>query len=456
MRVKPQWPFIFKSAGNAYTEKIFPVSTIIGGSFPTYISFDNLNDLAKWYETNPIIYSAINIDARAFSNGRIVVTDLNSGDEISRSDAKGTALKIFELFEKPYPGNSMMEFLKQYRVLWKCFGNALIYGSAPTNPVGFPVTIENVKGLQNIYPQYSQVKLTGKFFDVYNISDLIEYWQYNYGGIKKVFTPYEIFYRNESNTEPFKHNLLFGMSPLKTLSIPHSNIMAAYDSKNVIIKNRGARFLITSDKRDGANARLAFRTDEEKKDFEDLTKEFGLRKGQKQVMTSPLPIQVKKIDQNITDLQIPEGIVQDAMQVCNTLEVPYALVKLELNGVTFENLVQEMRRLYQDSIIPSANDFMRGINNWLSIRDRGYEVSLSYDHVPCMQKNIKEEQDTFLSINQRYEKMFKNGLCTQNQWLAAMGLPETTTGNRTIFELTPEERAIILNKNTPTEIQTQQ
>ena len=77
----------------------------------------------------------------------------------------------------------------------------------------------------------------------------------------------------------------------------------------------------------------------------------------------------------------------------------------------------------------------------------GFKLFISYDHIPAMQENKKEEVATLLSNEKTYMSAFLRGAITYNVYLNSIGLPaDKSIGDKRIWNLTPEQIAIIQYK----------
>ena len=406
---------------------------------PYWQRLTGMQSLFDWYHKNPVFYAIVQIKARASANRKFFVKNRKTGKVEPESTLKTIPAMIYKLLNQPNPLQSRWEFLKQKKIFDEVCGNSLTYGNAP---MGFKPSINNIKTFWNIWPQYMQFELTGKYFDATEKSDIIKKWKFEYGTYKKEFTADEILHQNQPNTE-IRDGLIFGRGTATTLTRPLSNIDMAYESRNVMMRNRGMRIILTSDKSDDSgNVPLM---PDEKKQVDEAMKNYGMLEGQSQFFFSTMPLKAVPIDQDVMKLGLFEEIAQDAMICCNAWGVPEVLLKLYLEGATFENQDIAVKRLYQDTLIPEAKDDDIALNNFLRLDETEWYVESSFDHIPVLQKSKKEEAQASKDASTYLERLFLIGGITLNQWLNEIDLPELPNGNRTIMEMTPEERDHILS-----------
>src|SRR5690606_11894274 len=171
--------------------------------------------------------------------------------------------------------------------------------------LGFKANLNSLSSLWNVWPAYMKFKLAGKYFEATEIRDVVQSWKFELGDYRKEWEPWEILHKNKPNTNA-NDGLIFGRSPAYSLIRPLTNIDMAYESRNVLMRNRGMRVMFTSNKTDGTgNIPLS---DEERKDNDDLMKKYGTLEGQSQFFFSPYPLNVNVIDQDVTKLGLFDEI----------------------------------------------------------------------------------------------------------------------------------------------------
>ena len=151
--------------------------------------------------------------------------------------------------------------------------------------------------------------------------------------------------------------------------MPLSNISMAYETRNVIAKERGIEVIVSSDKKDVQLGAKPLTEKEEKLLRDKFKKQYGSLEGQDRYFFSPFAIKVDQIDQDIRKLGILEEIGMDAMIVANVYNIPIELIKMFLQGATYENQGASDRRMYQTNTIPRAEDLFEDFNNWLGTRN---------------------------------------------------------------------------------------
>lgn len=392
---------------------------------PTWQTLTNLQSLFDWYHVNPVFYAVVMIKAREYANMRIKVVNRSTDKEEPEFTRKAIPAKIYALFNKPNVLQSRWEFLMQRKIFEEVAGNSFTYGNFA---LGFKPTFDSIQALWNVWPAYMKFKLAGKYFEATNIDEVIKEWRFQLGSYVKEWKPYEIMHKNKPNTN-VNDGLIFGRSPAYSLIRPLTNIDMAYESRNVMMKNRGMRVMITSDKGDASgNVPLSA---EEKEEVNLATQKYGMLEGQSQFFFSTSPLKAVPIDQDVRKLGLFEEIATDAMMVCNAYGVPEILLKLYLKGDTFANQEIAVRRLYQGTLIPEAEDDMIAFNSYLGLDDTDWKIVPCFDHVAALQESEAKKAETEDLRKRVAMEEVKNGIITKSEYRAEFGYKP----------LTPEQQA---------------
>lgn len=409
---------------------------------PKYFKLESNNAFEKEYRENPVLSSVINLKANYASNAVISVRNIKNGDIITDSQFRKNknidkiVTQMFKLKNNPNPLQSTKEYLALGSIFKDVFGNGFQYANSATEDAN----IRDIGFLWHIWPQYMKPITTGKYFDQTTEEGIIKGWKWENGTYKREFRTKDILHRKEPNIK-LKSNddLILGESRQMSLSWPLSNIRIAYESRNVIARERGMRAIISSAEADGFGGSMPM-DDNQKKDVQDdLKTNYGFMDGQNQFMVTRHNINVHHIDQDVRKLGLLGEIQSDAIVVAERYGVPETLIKLYIKGATFENQETAERRMYQNTTIPEETDRWEDINIWLKCRDFGYEYIVSFDHIPVLQKNEKDKAETNKFISTQYKEMFLTGAVTYNAWLSAVGLPLRPEGDRYITDMTFEE-----------------
>lgn len=425
-----------------------PTSYGVTQPFINYLVFDNtphwvnLQGMWHWlerYQINPVLNACIQLKVRESGNKRIVVKNRRTGQIEPRSTGKSIPKKCYQLFDNPNPLQSTKEFFQQRKAYEQIFGNKFTYANTTLGFQG--IAIERVSALWNVPPYAMQYKLTGKYFSATTINDIIKGWKFEYGNHKQEWEPWEVLHQNNPNLD-IRDGLIFGRPVQASLSRPLSNIEMSYESRNVLMKNRGMRAIISSGKSDASGSVALQPT--EKEELQKEIEKYGMLENQFQFLLTNQPVNVTIVDQDVRKLGLFEEITTDGLIVANAHGVPDVLLKLDMNGATYENQEASVRRLYQGTLIPEDEEDFAGLNKFLGLTETEWEVCASYDHIPFLQANKKEEAESRRAKSSYMKDLFMAGAVTHNEWLQEIGLNAYPDGDKRIWDFTPDQIAIIV------------
>lgn len=427
------------SSGNRFTST--------GSLMPHYVNLSNYKDFAVCYNTNPVVKSTIDYKARAHSNVIHEVVRRDNDEVITANDNvfNGEPKAIYMRMNNPNAYQTKEEFLRMQNINEMVFGNSYEYKDVP---VGFEVrdniSVKDITGLHNLWSQHTQpVPTNGVPWHSRNIQDLIAAYRVQIGTYREDLHPKLVSHRNSSNISP-ELGIYTGISDLVSLKIPISNIQMALESRNVIAYNRGAEGIISSGmKMDGMTAPML---PDDKDSIHEELKEYGLLNGQKRFIVSSAPIDYKPMIQNVGNLKLFEEVSSSAILVANKYGVPYNLVKTNLDGTTYANQESDVKRMYQDTIIPEAADKDVSRNNFFGTADKPYYIRSSFAHVAALQEDRKEASETRKINTDTAIAAFMVGAATLEDIKVAAGFQVEASDNRTIFDMDDKQLSIVLEQ----------
>jgi hypothetical protein len=200
------------------------------------------------------------------------------------------------------------------------------------------------------------------------------------------------------------------------------------------LRTRGALGIL-SNTRDAAG--ISNIKPEEKELLQKEWANYGIRDGQSQIIITNAALNWQQISLPTKDLMLFEGVQNDVKMICDVMDYPYHLLPYASEGTTFNNVAESGKLVYQNTIIPEAKSIFEQINYLLGTEGDNLIINYTFDHLPFLQKNIKEEAEGNKAVNEVYETLWAQGLCTRNEWLTALGKPtiEVEEFNKIIFDL---------------------
>lgn len=397
-------------------------------SKPKWLAMATPADFEKAIRFNPVLNSCVNLLATSSGNANKILLDSVSGEQIEWTDKSPYVQKLKQLFiERPNVLQSYQEFEQEGIYFKKTFGNRFVYMNFALG-VKKEIDILDIIALWNLPSQHIKVKTTGKIYDQIDINGIIsQYALMNQNPVKN-YDPNEIILFNEVNISS-KFSSIIGISLLEQLQMPITNTQYAFEAMNVILKHRGMEAIISPTKKDGMGGSMQV-TPEEKIEFDNtFKKDYGLLDGQNPYLLSPIPMDVTKTSMNSKDLGIYEEYTSNAMFISNTMRVPPELSKTSPKNATYENQIQAIRRLYENTTIPDVKDSDSYWTSRLNLKKYGIVLSSTWDHIPALADSFKEKSLALNLDSRTAEAAYNNGIISQNQYLNFIGLPPVAGGD---------------------------
>ena len=228
--------------------------------------------------------------------------------------------------------------------------------------------------------------------------------------------------------------ILHGQSRLIALQDPISNIIAAYEARNVLITRKGALGILSNNSKDAAGA-IPLK-DIEKKDLQDEFKRYGLAKDQYQVIITSASLQWQSMTFPTKELMLFEEIEDDVRQIADNYEYPMYLLGFKA-GSTFSNVGEAKKSLYQDAIIPEAESIYLAFTNFFNTEKYGFSFQVFYDHLEILQKSEKDKAEAFKIKNEGYKIAYEMKILTREEWRTGIDYDPTKFNGETFYEGKP-------------------
>jgi len=398
---------------------------------PAWLSLTNPSQFRQAVSDNPVLYGCIDIRASAAANGKKYIVDNNEKVIPWTSNKAGVknARKLF--LERPNPLQSTKEFNYEQEYMYCTFGNNFV---ALNNPLKtFKTDILNVQTFYNLPSEYATIEQTGKLYDQIDIKGIIEKYSLTNYNPTKDFDPDKIVHFNDINISGIGNSII-GSSRLEPLRYPITNTQLAFEAMNVILKSRGMQGIIKANNKDATGTQIPL--NKTAKDEIDATfkAEYGIQRDQKQYLISYTDIDFIKTIMSAEEMGIYKEFSNNAMIISNGFKVPPELYKTYTQGATFENQVQAVRRLYQDTIIPHIENQDQYWTERLQMRKYGFELRTDFSHIQALQEAYKEKAAA-LSMNvTAADKVYANNLITWNQYLEMIDVDPVAGGDIYKFE----------------------
>jgi phage portal protein BeeE len=392
------------------------------------------------------VFACIDIISRANANKKYVIKDLKTKEPIPDDFSNPVIDKVRQLILNPNPLQDGSEYERYAAAYYWLYGNS--YDMANIN---IPTKSSDLMDMQtlNLLPsQYVNIDATDNYFYATEITEIINNYILKYPNVNKtdLFSPYQVYHGNETNLAFNRGNnynddakWLKGVPRVKRLEYEIKNNSGSLDSLNNIIENRGILGMFTPQNTDADGAGVVL-GEKEKEIIQKELSHYGATRGQNMYKFLSFPMNYTQTAMTPDELGIFNSITQSWITVSTIFGVPKLLVAQHITGATFENQTQSNKELYLNNIIPYSESRVNALNRFFKLKDYGYYLDVSFEHLPFMQDDKVKAASARKQSGDTYKQAFYGGTVKYNAWLNALGEPENKEfGDKYIFDLTDEE-----------------
>ncbi len=386
---------------------------------PVYIFASNKQDTwakrgyLESFNCIPEVNAVINMKGNAFSNGMYKVIDTKKKDKEYPDEP------ILKTLNNPNWFQSKGEFMKQTKLGHETFGNEYLYWNIP---FGFDFSPERIKSLFTITADMMTVEYNETtpffFFTTDSPPKKIRYTYLDADGSYKELDSQKIIHFNDNRlggVTPTDKNLLLGQSKLAALHAPINNIRAAYESRGIILVERGANGAwVNNSSKDSSGGSIPLRP----KEIQKLQKAFegyGTMGGQRQFMIAPRDIRFEQAGNfRPKDLGLFDETEEDFRKIQDAYGTPPELFARP-DGTTYENQRQARKGLYVDTIIPESTEWTNGISAKV-YPDGTKRIILDYTHLEIFQDDIKIKAEKTKAIIENLSLLLGDGMISEEEY----------------------------------------
>lgn len=375
------------------------------------------------YNNCPAVNAIINKKVRAFTNAKWKIVN-EKGDP-----ATGKLGILPKLMLRPNPAQTWNEFIAQAKVYEQTFGEVFIL---PVMPLFFNDKT-SVKAVWVVPNWLITENVTGKIFNQTELDQIIESYVINFNGHESDPIPADQILRIRDGSSPITEmaeKILHGQSRLYPLSNPVTNIISAYEARNVMITRKGALGILSNDAKD-VGGTIPLRKDD-KESLQNDFKKYGLSKEQYQVIITNASLKWQAMTFPTRELMLFEEIEDDTRQIADAYDFPMHLLGFK-KGTTYANVNEAKKSFYQDATIPEALNFANAFAQYFELPEQ-FQLVPSYEHLEIFQKSRKDQAEVTRILCEGYKIAYEKKIVTLEEWRSAMGLdPDNFTG-KTFYE----------------------
>lgn len=390
-----------------------------GGRIVLSIKFNSFSSLSSAYALCAPLSTVIDRQSKAFTNGIPLLESINEKPVPKNSVTEN----INRLLVRPNPMQTWNQFARQAYSFRRIYGYAIIYAN---NPAAFGN--QDASTLLILPNEFVQIDFFDRKISATDRNEIIR--KITFAGSDIPVSQVVLWQEGHDNVNSggLSNKGLLSESKVVSLGDPVNNIIAAYESRGVLVSSRGAIGMLTNDETDDKLGKVNI-DPQEKKDLQDDWKKYGLTKYQYQILITNMKLKWQSMVQSTKDLMLFEEIEDDVRQICDTMEYPMYLLGFK-SGTTFNNVKEAKQWLYQDVLIPDGEDFSQLLTELFDLAKLSLKIKLSFDHVEALQLSVKEKNDAARSLVQALQVEFENDVITLNQWRIARGWEPVDGGDK--------------------------
>lgn len=388
------------------TDSKLPVSTLayIGvppvfqGSTETVGTIDTMGKAgqAKAYALCSPLMSAISKKCNAIKNLRLAATT-DDGEDLERPDA-------VRIMSHPNSLQGIADFVAYIEAMTQIFGKAYI---VRMESVGFPESFELFVVPNLCVSENAAISPALSFMPD---ADVVDYTVTICGTSIKVAKEDMFIVRDAS----YDLNACGGsMSRMVSLQKPVNTFVAAYEAVHELMVNRGMLAIISLTSGSGdiiRDARLP-ETESEKNNIQQAFRKYGIRADQFKYAITAMNATVSPVSSTITDLGLTDVQKSCKKEIADIYQVPSVL--LDVEGSTYANAKEAKTILYNDAIIPEANNIFSVLNKIYGFED--FKVMPYYDHLELFQESKREQAAGMTNLVNALNNAVSGGLMTTEQ-----------------------------------------
>lgn len=379
---------------------------------------------------------------------RLAEADINGKPEILRKTGKGKndyaggpyADNLNALFSQPNPLQTWHQFRGQQVVYKKIFGFCPVWA---IRPAGFNDTSDAYQ-LINIHPWCFNVESTKKLYRQTAAKDIISKYVFTVLGEDITLTADDVFILEDSFLQDEKTDYILPMSRLVGLDMAVSNICAALEADNVLLKKKGPLGAWTHDAaatKDSVAGYIPMTKTERAEVQRDLDA-YGVSWSQYQSLVTRQPIKWQGTSFNVTELGTSDTLVKGTKEICHRFNYSYTL--LEESESTFSaNGVRSHQALYQNNVIPSRMKDDEKYEKYFKMSENNCKFVADFSWLPVMQPDKKVEAETLKAQTEALLLQYKEGIITKNKMLEGLGLDTIPGADTYVTDDTSEDALAI-------------
>jgi len=361
---------------------------------------------------------------------RLAEYDIAGRIEILRAEGKGKenfatnswAQNMNKLLAQPNPMQTWEQFRGQQVVYKKVFGWCPVL---PFIPTGF--TPDYAVSMVNIPPWLIEPDPTYNYIYPTKVEDVVKSYRFSILGKTIPLYPNQLIILEDSFMQDDEGGFVLPQSRLVGLDMAVSNICAAMEADNVLLKKKGPLGFISPEAQKDVAGLVPF-DKKDKKELQDALQAYGLTLSQYQYVISATAAKWNPMSFDVKQLGTKETVVAGEKAICHRYGFPYTLY--EQQDATYANGLNAEKGLYNSNVIPGNTKDLNKYNKFFKAAENKCKIVNNYDDIAALQEDKLAQANAALALDNALEKEYNANLITKNQWLTARGYDTVPDGDK--------------------------
>jgi len=315
--------------------------------------------------------------------------------------------KVKALLMRPNALQDQFEFRAEQVTYKKTYGYALIYGMGMTDDN--PLTCSS---LWNLNPFYCE-PIRDDSFNPYNRkkSNPIKEWKVRILGKDYTIPADKILILKDSYLPRHRDELGLPISKISGLDWAISNICAAMEADNVLLRKKGPLGFISQDTAKDPIAGYVPLSPKDKAEIQSDLQAYGLTWAQWQYVVTRHGLKWNPMSFNVKDLDTKGTIREGIDMIADRYGYPAELMSGK--NATYENRTSAERYLYNSTVIPSNMRDMYSISYWFGMTED--YIYYDYTDYPAIRDTKVTQGQGIKSLSEGLLIQFQANVITLNQ-----------------------------------------
>lgn len=361
---------------------------------------------------------------------RLAEYDIAGIIEILRTEGKGAnnfatnswAVNMNKLIAQPNPMQSWEQFRGQQIIYKKIFGWCPVL---PLVPAGF--TPDNAISMINLPPWYFDPEPTNNYIYPTKVEDVVRKYKFSVLGKSFELAPSDVIILEDSFFQDENCGFVLPQSRLVGLDMAISNICAAMEADNVLLKKKGPLGFISGESQKDAAGFIPMNK-KDKDELQEALQRYGLTLSQYQYVISAMPAKWNPMSFDVKQLGTKETIVSGEKAICHRYGFPYVLYE-EIDA-TYANSASAAKAVYQNNIIPNNKKDLNKYNKFFKAAENKAKIVGNYEDIAALQEDKLQQAQAAKALNDALLIEYDANLITRNQWLTARGYDTIPDGDK--------------------------